>query len=74
MIDSGLLGRKVFFNHHIFTVVSGAQTLRSHEERRWLFEKSTQSCISPSIVYEEKMFQRVPFIADVRAADHLPKP
>ena len=26
--------------------------VRSHEERKWLFEKPTQSLISPSLVYE----------------------
>ena len=47
LIDSGLVGRKVFFHHHIRPVVSGAQT---HEKRRWLFEEPTQSQISTSIL------------------------
>ena len=34
VIDSGLVGRKV----------------RSHEERRWLFEEPIQSRMSPSIL------------------------
>ena len=46
MIDSGLVGRKDFFNHHIL--------VRSHEERRWLFEEPTQSRVSPSILYHTK--------------------
>jgi hypothetical protein len=36
VIDAGLVGRKVL--------------VRSHEERRWLFERPTKSRISPSIL------------------------
>ena len=36
LIDSGLVGRKVFFNHHIHPVVSGAQTHRTHNRPQQL--------------------------------------
>ncbi len=44
MIDSGLVGRKVFFR----------PLVRSHEERRWLFEEPTQSRISQSMLQYTK--------------------
>ena len=36
---------KVFFNHHIRPFGSSA-LVRSHQERRWLFEEPTQSHLS----------------------------
>jgi len=56
MVDSGLVGPKVFFIHHIRPVVSGARKqrthnrplVRSHEERRCSNLGPTQSRISPS--------------------------
>jgi hypothetical protein len=58
VIDSGLVGRKVFFNHHICPVVSGAQTHRTHNRPQDLWEvltrredeEPTQSQISTSIL------------------------
>ena len=44
VIDSGLVGRKVSFIHHIRPVV------KSHEERRCSILGPTQSRISPSIL------------------------
>ena len=51
MIDSGLVGRKVFF------------TVRSHEESRWLFEEPTQSRVSPSMLEYAKITLEGPCVA-----------
>ena len=45
LIDSGLVGRQVFFHHHIRPLL-----VRSHEKRRLLFEEPTPSHVSPSIL------------------------